>query len=184
MEEILAGQAKPAVFARLLQAPFDERLSLVSLLLAGLDTRFTASLQADAVADACYAFLRETKKALATLPEDIPDGSAELFSQQIKDYEAETQQKRDAGLLGKAELTTVCRCRPQLHQWEGEAAPRQRRRYAGGVRPAARPVWRTGRPARGHAKDRRRCAGSRLRLYGARPLRKVRRWWYSSPNLR
>ncbi len=72
MEEILAGQAKPAVFARLLQAPFDERLSLVSLLLAGLDTRFTASLQADAVADACYAFLRETKKALATLPEDIP----------------------------------------------------------------------------------------------------------------
>ena len=119
-EEILAGQAKPAVFARLLQAPFDERLSLVSLLLAGRDTRFTASLQADAVADACYAFLRETKKALATLPEDIPDGSAELFSQQIKDYEAETQQKRDAGLLGKAELTNRLQVQAALHQWEGE----------------------------------------------------------------
>ena len=73
VEEILAGQAKPAVFARLLQAPFDERLSLVSLLLAGLNTRFAASRQADAVADACYAFLRETKKALATLPDDVPD---------------------------------------------------------------------------------------------------------------
>ena len=120
VEEILAGQTKPAVFARLLQAPFDERLSLVSLLLAGLDTRFTASLQADAVADACYAFLRETKKALATLPEDIPDGSAELFSQQIKDYEAETQQKRDAGLLGKAELTNRLQVQAALHQWEGE----------------------------------------------------------------
>ena len=120
VEEILAGQAKPAVFARLLQAPFDERLSLVSLLLAGLDTRFTASLQADAVADACYAFLRETKKALATLPEDIPDGSAELFSQQIKDYEAETQQKRDAGLLGRAELTNRLQVQAALHQWEGE----------------------------------------------------------------
>ena len=120
VEEILAGQAKPAVFARLLQAPFDERLSLVSLLLAGLDTCFTASLQADAVADACYAFLRETKKALATLPEDIPDGSAELFSQQIKDYEAETQQKRDAGLLGKAELTNRLQVQAALHQWEGE----------------------------------------------------------------
>ena len=120
VEEILAGQAKPAVFARLLQAPFDERLSLVSLLLAGLDTRFTTSLQADAVADACYAFLRETKKALATLPEDIPDGSAELFSQQIKDYEAETQQKRDAGLLGKAELTNRLQVQAALHQWEGE----------------------------------------------------------------
>ena len=120
VEEILAGQAKPAVFARLLQAPFDERLSLVSLLLAGLDTRFAASLQADAVADACYAFLRETKKALATLPEDIPDGSAELFSQQIKDYETETQQKRDAGLLGKAELTNRLQVQAALHQWEGE----------------------------------------------------------------
>lgn len=120
VEEILAGQAKPAVFARLLQAPFDERLSLVSLLLAGLDTRFTASLQADAVADACYAFLRESKKALATLPEDIPDGSAELFSQQIKDYEADTQQKRDAGLLGRAELTNRLQVQAALHRWEGE----------------------------------------------------------------
>ena len=102
------------------KAPFDERLSLVSLLLAGLDTRFTTSLQADAVADACYAFLRETKKALATLPEDIPDGSAELFSQQIKDYETETQQKRDAGLLGKAELTNRLQVQAALHQGEGE----------------------------------------------------------------
>ena len=167
VEEILAGQAKPAVFARLLQAPFDERLSLVSLLLAGLDTRFTASLQADAVADACYAFLRETKKALATLPEDIPDGSAELFSQQIKDYEAETQQKRDAGLLGKAELTNRLQVQAALHQWEGELRRAKRRRYAGGLRPAARSVPCAGRPARDHPKDRRCCAGSRLRLYGA-----------------
>ena len=55
VEEILAGQVKPAVYARLLNAPFDERLSLVSLILSGLNTRFTASRQADAVADACYA---------------------------------------------------------------------------------------------------------------------------------
>ena len=120
VEEILAGQTKPAVFARLLQAPFDERLSLVSLLLAGLGTRFTASRQADAVADSCYALLRETKKALATLPEDIPDGSAELFHQQIVDYDAETQQKRAAGLLSKDSLTTRLQVLAVLRQWEGE----------------------------------------------------------------
>ena len=120
MEEILAGQTKPAVFARLLQAPFDERLSLVSLLLAGLGTRFTASRQADAVADSCYALLRETKKALATLPEDIPDGSAELFHQQLVDYDAETQQKRAAGLLSKDSLTTRLQVLAVLRQWEGE----------------------------------------------------------------
>ena len=120
VEEILAGQAKPAVFARLLQAPFDERLSLVSLLLAGLNTRFAASRQADAVADACYAFLRETKKALATLPDDLPDGSAELFSQQIADYDAETQHQRDAGLLSHDALTTRLQVQAVLRRWEGE----------------------------------------------------------------
>ena len=119
VEEILAGQAKPAVFARL-QAPFDERLSLVSLILAGLGTRFTASRQADAVADSCYAFLRETKKALATVPEDIPDGSAEMFHQQIMDYDTETQQKRAAGLLSKDALTTRLQVLAVLRGWEGE----------------------------------------------------------------
>ena len=120
VEEILAGQAKPAVFARLLQAPFDERLSLVSLILAGLGTRVTASRQADAVADSCYAFLRETKKALATVPEDIPDGSAEMFHQQIMDHDTETQQKRAAGLLSKDALTTRLQVLAVLRGWEGE----------------------------------------------------------------
>lgn len=120
VEEILAGQAKPAAFARLMQAPFDERLSLVSLLLAGLDTRFAASRQADAVADACYAFLRETKKAFATLPEDLPNGPAELFHQQIEDYNAETERRRTTGLLTKGQLTDRLQTAAALHRWENE----------------------------------------------------------------
>ncbi len=82
MEEILAGQAKPAVYARLLNAPFDERLSFVSLILSGLNTRFTASRQADAVADACYAFLREAKQGFPPCL-DIPDGELTLFGQMV-----------------------------------------------------------------------------------------------------
>ena len=97
VEEILAGQVKPAVYARLLNAPFDERLSLVSLILSGLNTRFTASRQADAVADACYAFLREAKQGFSTLPADIPDGELTLFGQMVTDYDAETQRQRAAG---------------------------------------------------------------------------------------
>ena len=69
--------------------------ALFSLLLAGLDTRFTASLQADAVPMPATPFA-ETKKALATLPEDIPDGSAELFSQHQR-TETETQQSAMPG---------------------------------------------------------------------------------------
>ena len=55
-EMCIRDRAKPAAFARLLQAPFDEKLSLVSLILSGLETRFSASRRADAVADSCYAF--------------------------------------------------------------------------------------------------------------------------------
>ncbi len=120
VEEILSGQVKPAVHARLLQAPFDERLSLVSLILSGLETRFAASRQADGVADACYAFLREAKKGFASVPDDIPDGPATLFSQMIADYDADTQKKRTAGLLSRDELAIRLRAYAVLREWDGE----------------------------------------------------------------
>ena len=120
VEEILAGQARPAVFARLLNAPFDERLSLVSLLLSGLNNRFTASRRADAAADACYAFLREAKQGFATLPDDIPDGPATLFNQMMTDYDAETRRQREAGLLSCDALATRLKVYAVLRQWEAE----------------------------------------------------------------
>ena len=120
VEEILAGQVKPAVYARLLNAPFDERLSLVSLILSGLNTRFTASRQADAVADACYAFLREAKQGFSTLPADIPDGELTLFGQMVTDYDAETQRKRAAGLLSHDALNTRLQVYAALRSWDAE----------------------------------------------------------------
>ena len=120
VEEILAGQAKSSVYARLLNAPFDERLSLVSLLLSGLNTRFTASRQADAVADACYGFLRQAKQEFATLPEDLPDGARTLFAQMIADYDAETQRQRTAGLLGRDALSIRLQVGTVLRGWEAE----------------------------------------------------------------
>ena len=120
VEEILAGQVKPAVYARLLQAPFDERLSLVSLLLSGLETRFAASRQADGVADACYAFLREAKKAFATLPDDLPDGPSTLFAQMIADYDTATQKQQASGLLSREARSIRLRAYASLRAWEGE----------------------------------------------------------------
>ena len=118
VEEILAGQVKPAVYARLLNAPFDERLSLVSLILAGLNTRFAASRRKDAVADGCYAFLREVKKAFADLPADLPDGPAALFAQMAADYDAETQKKREAGLLSRDGQNVRLETLAVLRGWE------------------------------------------------------------------
>ena len=121
VEDILAGKAKPAAFARLLQAPFDEKLSLVSLILSGLETRFAASRRADAVADGCYAFLKETKKAFAGMPAELaqePNCWAQLFGQMTADYEAETQKKRTAGLLDKPTLEARLQTAKTLRGWE------------------------------------------------------------------
>ncbi len=115
VEEILAGRTKPAAFARLINAPFDERLSLVSLLLAGLNARFAASREADGVADACYALLREYRGAVRR-----PDGSAapaEAFAGLCESYDAETQSRHTAGLLDKDELTVRLKAMQALRAW-------------------------------------------------------------------
>ena len=47
---------------RALSAAFDERMSLISLLLAGLNTRFAAARRTDAATDACYRQLRAYRR--------------------------------------------------------------------------------------------------------------------------
>ena len=113
VEEILAGPARPAVLARALQAPFDERLSLVSLLLAGLNTRFAAVQAAAALADACYAFLKEFRRGAAA-GEAAP---AERFAALLAAQQAEEQRRRTAGLLDRRADETARAAAAQEAEW-------------------------------------------------------------------
>ena len=70
------------------------------------------------MADGCYAFLREGKKAFADLPADLPDGPAALFAQMAADYDAETQKKREAGLLSRDGQNVRLETRAVLRGWE------------------------------------------------------------------
>ena len=58
VEEILAGHARPEVYARIYAAEFDERLSVVQLLLDGLGKRFASCAQAKYLTDEWYEFLK------------------------------------------------------------------------------------------------------------------------------
>ena len=58
VEEILAGRIRPGLYARAMEASFDERLSLVSLLISGLSVQFAAARKAAGVTDGCYEFLK------------------------------------------------------------------------------------------------------------------------------
>ena len=120
VEEILAGRPRPDAFARLLNAPFDERLSLVSLLLAGLKSRFADSCRQNAVADDCYALLRQLKQDLAALPDPEPGDAETLLQQQIGDYEAETARLRTANALDKTDLAHRLGVAAALRDWAGK----------------------------------------------------------------
>ena len=62
--EILEGKVKPSVYARIDQAAFDERLSVVNLLLDGVSNVFYQIQREREITDAWYDFLKEYRKKL------------------------------------------------------------------------------------------------------------------------
>ena len=62
--EILAGRVNPSVYARIDQAAFDERLSVVNLLLDGVSNVFYQIQREREITDAWYDFLKEYRQKL------------------------------------------------------------------------------------------------------------------------
>lgn len=60
--EILEGKVKPSVYARIDQAAFDERLSVVNLLLDGVSNVFYQIQREREITDAWYDFLKEYRQ--------------------------------------------------------------------------------------------------------------------------
>ncbi len=121
VEEILQGHIPDAAVARAQAAAFDERMSLVSLLVAGLNTRFAAARRADAVTDACYRLLRTYRRVLGEQAADDADtvllGPAALFAAQCDAYEAALQKDGAAGRLAPGEAGTAHNALALLRRW-------------------------------------------------------------------
>ena len=115
VEDILQGKPFDAVVERAMDASFDERISLVSLLLAGLNTRFAAARKADAVTDACYQQLRTFKRALSDPAQD--QSPAALFAAQCKAYRARLETGRTEGTMPAEEIATRTRAAKLLDRW-------------------------------------------------------------------
>lgn len=65
IEEILKGNVPSKVYARLEHAPFDERLSVVHLLISGLNRLFYQIFVEKQLTDEWYGFLKEYRERLA-----------------------------------------------------------------------------------------------------------------------
>lgn len=62
--EILSGKVKPAVYARIYAAAFDERIAVTNLLLDGLNAQFGQISKERYLTDAWFAFLKEYRKGI------------------------------------------------------------------------------------------------------------------------
>ncbi|MGN0350259.1 MAG: ATP-binding protein [Roseburia sp.] len=62
--DILKGKVKPDIFARIYQAAFDERLSVVNLLLDGLQAYFKEFAEKKYLTDTWYEFLKKFRKEI------------------------------------------------------------------------------------------------------------------------
>ncbi len=116
IEDILQGRPSDKVVARALDAAFDERLSLVSLLLAGLNVRFSAARESDAVTDACYQQLRTFKRSM-TQPLQPEDSPAAILSRQCADTQSRLDREKAAGRMTAYELGIHRRAASLLQDW-------------------------------------------------------------------
>ena len=114
VEDILQGKPFDTVVTRAMDASFDERISLVSLLLAGLNTRFAAATTTGAVTDACYQQLRSFKRTLTQ--QDGADPAA-LFAAQCENYRARLDTDKAAGALLPDEAAARTRTLALLEEW-------------------------------------------------------------------
>ena len=114
VEDILQGKPYDAVIARAMDASFDERISLVSLLLAGLNTRFADARATGAVTDACYQQLRSFKRTLSQQPDADP---ADLFAERCDAYRAKLEADKTAGALLTDEAAARTRTLALLTAW-------------------------------------------------------------------
>lgn len=114
VEDILQGKPYDAVIARAMDASFDERISLVNLLLAGLNTRFADARATGAVTDACYQQLRSFKRTLSQQPDADP---ADLFAERCDAYRAKLEADKTAGALLPDEAAARTRTLALLTAW-------------------------------------------------------------------
>ena len=112
IEDILAGKPASSSYAQAQAAGFDERLSLTGLLLAGLETRFSAAMQADALADDCFEIIKRFKASLSSETTDFTT----QFETCVQQKQQEMEQKKTAELLSAKQEQQSLRCLKWLEQ--------------------------------------------------------------------
>lgn len=118
IDEVLEGKHSEHLMEQAAKAPFDEKLSIISLILAKLTVEFKAYAEKEDFLELLFGELKEFKGILASgngeMSEREQEAAAEnagaglrtpteMFASQIEAFAAQTDQKQKAGLLTRKE---------------------------------------------------------------------------------
>ena len=109
VDDILCGNADENMMMHLKNAPFDERISVVSLMLGGLNTHFREYYIKDSVVTECFEFIKMFCK-----------DESRRFVDMYDDYEAGAYAKMEAGLLDANQRSVKIAVSKQLSVWRLE----------------------------------------------------------------
>lgn len=96
--DILAGRIRPETFARIYAASFDERLSVVNLLLDGLSAFFVKVQEKKKITDNWYEFLKEYQRHLKE-----GEAPADCYQALLEEKMAMVEAEKQAELCTKAQ---------------------------------------------------------------------------------
>lgn len=123
--QILDGKVKPEIYARVYAAAFDERLSVVNLLLDGLGAYFKKAAEEKAKTDAWYAFLKQYRSEVETA--ENPAGCYQtLLAEHEQTVEADLangRYTRQEERMHKALLAQLKACAPDGQGNAGQEVP-------------------------------------------------------------
>lgn len=107
IDEVLEGKRDERLMEQAAKAPFDEKLSIISLILAKLDVEFKAYAQKEDYLEVLFGELKKFKGSLENNVETgemtAPKTPIDIFARQIEAFTAASEQKQKAGLLTRQE---------------------------------------------------------------------------------
>ena len=106
VKELLLGHFQNGMVDRIKRAPFDEKISVISLLLSGLFDSFRKSYQTDAYVTELYEALKETK-AVFLAPNQTGKNACDLLSPQIAARKEEVDKKMEAGFYTREQADVM-----------------------------------------------------------------------------
>lgn len=104
IEEVLAGVQLPeSTFDKLAKAPFDEKISVVSLLLSGVNDRFRSVCQMGEMMETRMELLKQMQKDGVFADGKTAGEAFVSYEAMMEAFAAEQKKKKDSGLLSRLE---------------------------------------------------------------------------------